>query len=918
VLNRITSQRKKRDFLVYDMEWIPGKLEIRLVGIYDGHRYRAFYKVDDFLDAMLTRENADKWFYAHYGGMADAQFLLECLAKRVGTYEIDASFSGSSAIIIHVTRGAMTWHFIDSFWLLRDRLAKIGEAVGLEKMGEEYICDNFPECGHVDEHQARYLEPGDPYCIHEWDEDGGECIKCSKEMSHPMCVFWAPMGELKTYNERDCVILHKAVAQFEDTLMQLGGQLQMTIASCAMHLFRRKYLQSDIRTNAAVNGWARLAYTSSRVEVFQTHCHNASYFDLNSSFPYAMTFPCPGNVKRLRDKKLPKFGNIYLAECDVEVPQMYLPPLPYRHDGRVFFPIGKWRSWFSNLDLELLEKRGGRIHKVYQSIEFEQQSSLTDYAVDIYEKRKASKTTFEKLVFKYLLNSLYGKFGERTEKTSMLLHPGSTNCPHTPKHRCASWPACVHAIAGNECNNCIQPLFPGCLLVTNEAELAHEWVPIAVHITARARANLEGHLWNAQEDIYYCDSVAEDRPTVLLSPNGHVVIRDMRTLWDEVFAEVSTVEERGKEFKTPPDGWMALSMSPDRRSIWSPLTRIIRHRSGKEMVRITTPHGESEVTTDHAIMKTPVETWSADQMIATQGSFLSGRALPPPLVCPFSDDDIERVKMSILDGSARLSDSDLSMPREAFDEIWRRVNAIREFGSIPLSHMMAAQISYLASIHSRFAWPTRRGEALCLGVFPRGVSIFDIAKPIVRRRAARADEFVYDLSVEGTNTFVDGVGRALLHNTDSVITTVNLPSDPKTLGALKLEDTIESGEFIACKIYAVDVHRDDKFMAKHPDAKPSHWKTKAKGFSRMNYKKFCDVKIGEEIKIARMTRIRELYRKGQTVPEENIVGKRLVQKCMPKRCMLPGGQSRPWLIEEVEQNYMRTDVGIEPVRLAGD
>ena len=919
MLNRITSQRKKRDFLVYDMEWIPGKLEIRLVGVYDGHKYRAFYSVEDFLNALLTRDNADKWFYAHYGGMADAQFLLEYLVKHRGTYEIDASFSGSSAIIIHVTRGALTWHFIDSFWLLRDRLAKIGETVGLEKLGEEYICDNFPDCGHVDYHQARYLDPGDPNCKHEWDEDGGECIKCSKEMSHPMCVFWAPMGELKIYNERDCVILHKAIAQFEDTLMQLGGQLQMTIASCAMHLFRRKYLQGDIRTNAAVNAWARLAYTSSRVEVFQTHCHNASYYDLNSSFPFAMTFPCPGNVKRLRDKKLPKYGNIYLAECEVQVPQMYLPPLPYRYDGRVFFPIGSWRSWFSNLDLELLEKRGGKILKVYQSIEFEQQTSLTDYAVDIYEKRKASKTPFEKLVFKYLLNSLYGKFGERTEKTSMILDAGSNmSCPHTPKHRCDSWPNCVHAIAGNECNNCLQPLFPGCTLVTSEAELSHEWVPIAVHITARARANLEGHLWNAQEDIYYCDSVAEDRPVVLLSPNGHVVIREVRALWDDVFADSTVATERGKEFKTPPEGWKALSMAPNCQSIWSPLTRLIRHQAGKDMVRITTPHGESEVTTDHAIMKTPTESWSPEQMIAAQNSFLCPRALPPMVHRRFDQDDIERVKTSILDGSDRLPDSDLSMPREVFDEVFRGVEAARSFGHIPLSHTMGAQLSYLSAIHGRFAWPSRRDGDLCLSILPRGVSVFDIAKPVVRRRAARAGEFVYDLSVEGTNTFVDGVGRALLHNTDSVITTVGLPSDPKTLGALKLEDTIESGEFIACKIYAVDVHRDETFMKKHPDAKPSHWKTKAKGFSRMNYKKFCDVKIGEEIKIARMTRIRELYRKGQTVPEENIVGKKLVQKCMPKRCMLPGGQSRPWLIEEIEENYMRTDVGIEPVRLADE
>lgn len=41
----------------------------------------------------------------------------------------------------------------------------------------------------------------------------------------------------------------------------------------------------------------------------------------------------------------------------------------------------------------------------------------------------------------------------------------------------------------------------------------------------------------------------------------------------------------------------------------------------------------------------------------------------------------------------------------------------------------------------------------------------------VRVRETNDDEWVYDLSVEGANTFVDGVGRVLLHNTDSCFVT---------------------------------------------------------------------------------------------------------------------------------------------------
>jgi len=233
-LTRITKPAEKRNFLVYDMEWYPGRSRLdsrdpiflseegenrglRLAGIYDGERYSSYTNIDAFLDALFTRDNDEKWMYAHYGGMADATFVLEAICRRVSdNFHVEASFSGSSAIIINVKKGPYTFHLIDSFWLLRDRLSKLGEAVGLKKLGEDYKCSNFPNCGHIDALEEHYLEEGDE--------------------PPSLCVFYAPMGELKTYNERDCLILYKAIAQFEDLLLQLGGQLQMTIASCAMAL----------------------------------------------------------------------------------------------------------------------------------------------------------------------------------------------------------------------------------------------------------------------------------------------------------------------------------------------------------------------------------------------------------------------------------------------------------------------------------------------------------------------------------------------------------------------------------------------------------------------------------------------------------------------------------------------------------
>jgi hypothetical protein len=64
-------------------------------------------------------------------------------------------------------------------------------------------------------------------------------------------------------------------------------------------------------------------------------------------------------------------------------------------------------------------------------------------------------------------------------------------------------------------------------------------------------------------------------------------------------------------------------------------------------------------------------------------------------------------------------------------------------------------------------------------------------------------KYVYDLEVQGAHTFVDGVGRVLLHNTDSVICDVDMPSG-KELGEWKQEHANISrlaGEFDSPKSY---------------------------------------------------------------------------------------------------------------------
>jgi len=455
-LTPITTKRRMRRFLTYDLEWVPGSLAVRVVGCFDGIRYRSYRTVRQFLHNQLNSKNRGAWFYAHAGGLADVQFVFEEII-RSGEYICDASFSGSSAIIVHIRQGKNVWHFVDSYWLLRDKLSNIAKFIGGKKTG--------------------------PAENPEWTQE---------QIKHWYAT--APLDELTIYNRNDCEILWHAIDNFETALLGMGGQLQMTVAANAMQLFRRAYLTKEIGTSDSVNERARKAYFASRVEVFNSDCVDSYYYDINSSFSYAMIYPAPGELcasySKLPDRLLQKpFDNPFMADCSFTVADSYLPPIPTRIGGRVFFPVGSWRSWITSVDLDLILKEGGKINKVYEVMEFEPFHDLSNYATDLYNKRKASTDDFERIVYKYMLNSLYGKFAESSEKQRMHIDPSEKVLNRIKKK------------FGQQAM-----LMPKVWVEVVNVPVPHMHVPISAHITAIARRNLFEHMKKSNNDVHYCDT----------------------------------------------------------------------------------------------------------------------------------------------------------------------------------------------------------------------------------------------------------------------------------------------------------------------------------------------------------------------------------------------------------------------------
>jgi hypothetical protein len=452
-----------------------------MCGVYDEERkYRWYKSIAEFLDAELTSANKGRWFYAHAGGLADMAFVFDEIIKHVEeagmvVYKVRACFSGSAAIIVRVSKGKASWTFIDSFWLMRVKLSKIADELVDEKGEKMKKLEEEKRKTKAD--AKRYFQT-------------------------------ATMEQLLPYNEQDCKILHAAVSGFQNTLKKINGQLQMTIASTGLNLFRRKFLGEKIETSETYNAIIEQSYFASRVEVFNEYGREFFVYDINSSFPYAMTFPCPGHLIGNRTTVPVGEEAIYFADAEISVPEMYLPPIPYRIGQRLFFPTGRFRSWLSRIDLDLLEQQGGRILKIHDVIAYEPCTYLSDYATTIYELRKNTKIAFEKIVYKFLLNSLYGKMAEGLIKASVYIHPEIIDRDRMEK------------------------LMPGVWSEEKEAKVAHRHVAMSAWITAIARRTLYEHLHTAINQktpafphgcpIHYCDTDSVATPATLPSDDSQL------------------------------------------------------------------------------------------------------------------------------------------------------------------------------------------------------------------------------------------------------------------------------------------------------------------------------------------------------------------------------------------------------------
>lgn len=226
----------------------------------------------------------------------------------------------------------------------------------------------------------------------------------------------------KWYCKRDCEILHLAVQKMITFLhSNFGVRLKSTSSGNAYNVFRSNFLDQKVYIDPDLDVAFKSSYFGGRTEVFRKKAEHTTYcYDINSMYPFACqkVHPDPSHMNRTKNKT--KILTIIdddehfegVAHVKLYCPESILyPVLPYRQSDKVIFPNGHLEGWYNLNELRFALSRGYELLDVYECVYAPPMCLLGSYMETLYEMRKKAKG-YERTLIKYLLNSLYGKFGQ--------------------------------------------------------------------------------------------------------------------------------------------------------------------------------------------------------------------------------------------------------------------------------------------------------------------------------------------------------------------------------------------------------------------------------------------------------------------------------------------------------------------------
>lgn len=296
-------------------------------------------------------------------------------------------------------------YFLDSYSLFRMPLEQLGNYIGMPK-GETHV-------------------------------------KLTEDMSK---ITEEEMKDIVEYCKNDTLIVINAILNLREKLEVLGYKPRkiLTSGQVAMSTFishlRRENLWWKL-TNPGERGniikteydhEIRTSFRGGRNEAFQLgEFENVTGVDINSLYPFIMRempFPDLSSETLIRDplRKL-KISDIEtrlgFVCAEMEIPEgLEYGYLPIRYKKHLVFPVKpglRLKSWWTVNEFSEAKELGYKIKQIEYAILYETSENIfRKYINDLYLERVKSDQAMQ-LVIKMIMNSLFGKFGQKAGKKTI-------------------------------------------------------------------------------------------------------------------------------------------------------------------------------------------------------------------------------------------------------------------------------------------------------------------------------------------------------------------------------------------------------------------------------------------------------------------------------------------------------------------
>lgn len=200
----------------------------------------------------------------------------------------------------------------------------------------------------------------------------------------------------------------------------------LSLSSLSMKIFRQYFYDANNYPIEIINenkeDFIKSSYFGGVVDVYKPILNNGYHYDINSLYPFVMKeYDMPIGEGVFIDNFDTFDFDSFFGFLDVTIffyslnISSTIPSLPFYHKEKgLICPKGTWRGTYFSEELKYAKKQG-YIIKVHRALSFKRGKLFKKFVEYIYEIRILYKKTPLESIIKLIMNSLYGRFGMRSD-----------------------------------------------------------------------------------------------------------------------------------------------------------------------------------------------------------------------------------------------------------------------------------------------------------------------------------------------------------------------------------------------------------------------------------------------------------------------------------------------------------------------